>query len=195
MRVPDVLLGGNHRDICAWRHEEALKITRERRPDLFDTANLTEEDRTSLARMDFADQIIAELKTLGICAARMEFFAEKQYAKEWFSHIIPSEAQSTAKRSCLSSKRHIGFLYRAFAEGHAHTCDSIEVRDRAILYFDREQVGLHIDHAEVISSEFMQSHPCALLTAADYSICIASQKRTGMPLYFYRFQSHKPARV
>lgn len=36
MKVPEVLLGGNHADIETWRHEEALKITRERRPDLFE---------------------------------------------------------------------------------------------------------------------------------------------------------------
>ena len=33
-RVPDVLLSGNHREIAAWRKEEALKRTRENRPDL-----------------------------------------------------------------------------------------------------------------------------------------------------------------
>jgi tRNA (guanine37-N1)-methyltransferase len=33
-RVPDVLLSGNHAAIAAWRHEEALRRTAERRPDL-----------------------------------------------------------------------------------------------------------------------------------------------------------------
>src|SRR6266496_6294 len=33
-RVPDVLLSGNHAEIAAWRKEEALKRTRENRPDL-----------------------------------------------------------------------------------------------------------------------------------------------------------------
>lgn len=32
--IPEVLLGGNHRAIAAWRHDEALRLTRERRPDL-----------------------------------------------------------------------------------------------------------------------------------------------------------------
>ena len=32
--VPEVLLGGDHKKIAAWRHEQALKITTERRPDL-----------------------------------------------------------------------------------------------------------------------------------------------------------------
>lgn len=34
LRVPDVLLSGNHKKIEAWRDEQALKRTEERRPDL-----------------------------------------------------------------------------------------------------------------------------------------------------------------
>lgn len=33
-KVPDVLLSGNHSKIRDWRHEQAVKITKERRPDL-----------------------------------------------------------------------------------------------------------------------------------------------------------------
>ena len=36
MKVPDVLLSGHHEAIENWRHEQALKRTRERRPDLLD---------------------------------------------------------------------------------------------------------------------------------------------------------------
>jgi len=32
--IPEVLLGGNHKAIAAWRRAEALRLTRERRPDL-----------------------------------------------------------------------------------------------------------------------------------------------------------------
>ena len=38
MEVPEVLLGGNHAAIAAWRHEEALRATLRHRPDLFDAA-------------------------------------------------------------------------------------------------------------------------------------------------------------
>ena len=34
-RVPEVLLTGHHKNIETFRHEEAVKITQERRPDLF----------------------------------------------------------------------------------------------------------------------------------------------------------------
>ena len=35
-KVPDVLMSGNHKLIEAWRHEQAVKRTEERRPDLLD---------------------------------------------------------------------------------------------------------------------------------------------------------------
>jgi tRNA (guanine37-N1)-methyltransferase len=34
MEVPEVLLSGDHQKIAAWRREQALKITKENRPDL-----------------------------------------------------------------------------------------------------------------------------------------------------------------
>jgi len=36
MNVPEILFSGDHGKIAEWRHEQALKRTRERRPDLLD---------------------------------------------------------------------------------------------------------------------------------------------------------------
>jgi len=36
MKVPDVLLSGNHAEIARWRAEQARLRTQERRPDLFE---------------------------------------------------------------------------------------------------------------------------------------------------------------
>ena len=36
MKVPDVLVNGNHEEIRKYRYEEQLKRTREKRPDLLD---------------------------------------------------------------------------------------------------------------------------------------------------------------
>ncbi len=44
MRVPEVLLSGDHERIKVWRREMSLKLTRETRPDLFSKARLTEEE-------------------------------------------------------------------------------------------------------------------------------------------------------
>ena len=43
--VPEVLLSGNHAQISRWRHEQAILRTLERRPELLDKANLSEEER------------------------------------------------------------------------------------------------------------------------------------------------------
>jgi tRNA (guanine37-N1)-methyltransferase len=45
MKVPDVLLSGNHRLIEEWREKEALKRTWERRPDLLHEYPLTEKQK------------------------------------------------------------------------------------------------------------------------------------------------------
>ncbi|HET6439617.1 MAG TPA: tRNA (guanosine(37)-N1)-methyltransferase TrmD [Anaeromyxobacter sp.] len=44
MKVPLVLLSGDHRRIERWRRRESLRATRERRPDLFERLRLTEGD-------------------------------------------------------------------------------------------------------------------------------------------------------
>ena len=38
LEVPSVLLSGNHKNIDKWRYEESIKITKERRPDLYKKA-------------------------------------------------------------------------------------------------------------------------------------------------------------
>jgi len=43
-RVPAVLLSGHHANIEKWRREQSLLRTRERRPDLLEKAELTEEE-------------------------------------------------------------------------------------------------------------------------------------------------------
>src|SRR5690606_1861523 len=37
--IPSVLTSGNHGEIEKWRHQQALKLTRERRPDLLPDAD------------------------------------------------------------------------------------------------------------------------------------------------------------
>jgi len=49
MRVPEVLLSGDHETIRRWRHREALKKTARNRPDLIDVGLLDEEDRQLLS--------------------------------------------------------------------------------------------------------------------------------------------------
>ncbi|MBO8155260.1 MAG: tRNA (guanosine(37)-N1)-methyltransferase TrmD [Bacillaceae bacterium] len=44
LKVPDVLVSGNHQKIEEWRRKESLKRTFERRPDLLDEIELTEKE-------------------------------------------------------------------------------------------------------------------------------------------------------
>lgn len=46
--VPDILRSGNHAAIARWRRKESLRRTLERRPDLLEAAELSEEDRVLL---------------------------------------------------------------------------------------------------------------------------------------------------
>lgn len=46
--VPDVLLSGNHADVARWRRRQALVRTRQRRPDLFDRLDLSDDDKKLL---------------------------------------------------------------------------------------------------------------------------------------------------
>jgi len=48
LRVPDVLLSGNHAEIARWRRHQSLLRTRARRPDLLDRANLSTEEKQRL---------------------------------------------------------------------------------------------------------------------------------------------------
>ncbi len=51
MTVPDVLTSGNHAKIDEWRDEQGLKRTLERRPDLLETAVLSDQQKKLLARL------------------------------------------------------------------------------------------------------------------------------------------------
>ena len=54
--VPDVLLSGHHAAIDVWRRHEQLRRTLKRRPDLLDSAILSDDDRS------FVDCLIRECK-------------------------------------------------------------------------------------------------------------------------------------
>ncbi len=45
MEVPEVLINGDHARIAAWRREQSLRVTAERRPDLLNSADLTDKER------------------------------------------------------------------------------------------------------------------------------------------------------
>lgn len=52
MDVPETLLSGDHERIRLWRRRQALLRTKERRPDLLASADLSDEDRRLLAESE-----------------------------------------------------------------------------------------------------------------------------------------------
>src|SRR5947207_4838410 len=52
-RVPDILLSGRHENVARWRRKEALRRTRQRRPDLFARLDLSSKgDQKILRELD-----------------------------------------------------------------------------------------------------------------------------------------------
>jgi len=47
-KVPEVLMSGNHANIAKWRRSMALKVTKAKRPDLLNSAQLTEKEKSEI---------------------------------------------------------------------------------------------------------------------------------------------------
>ena len=58
--VPEVLLSGHHGKIARWRRKEALRRTRDRRPDMLERFPLTKEDRQLLEELRAEEQETGE---------------------------------------------------------------------------------------------------------------------------------------
>ncbi|WP_302610079.1 tRNA (guanosine(37)-N1)-methyltransferase TrmD [uncultured Mitsuokella sp.] len=51
MAVPEILLSGDHAKIREWRHQQSLRMTKEKRPDLLEKKELSEKDREFLRKI------------------------------------------------------------------------------------------------------------------------------------------------
>jgi len=51
MEVPEILLSGDHAKIKAWRRQESLRATKRFRPDLLETADLTDKEKQMLEEL------------------------------------------------------------------------------------------------------------------------------------------------
>ena len=57
MKVPDVLMSGNHEDIRRWRRKSALEKTLRNRPDLLHQAELSKDDKELLAEIAESNEL------------------------------------------------------------------------------------------------------------------------------------------
>ncbi len=156
MRVPGVLQGGNHADIVAWRREQSLEITLDRRPEMLETAPLTENDRRLLARLRRSKELIA---LLGEIAVRMDFSEADAFAKRWFAVFVPEENRKAAKKQCFSGRRHVGYLWQAFTMGFApaEKVDKLpEMTGAGFLFVPDDAVLIQITALEKLNPDALQ---------------------------------------
>ena len=163
MRVPGVLQGGNHADIVAWRREQSLEITLDRRPEMLETAPLTENDRRLLARLRRSKELIA---LLGEIAVRMDFSEADAFAKRWFAVFVPEENRKAAKKQCFSGRRHVGYLWQAFTMGFApaEKVDKLpEMTGAGFLFVPDDAVLIQITALEKLNPNALQQIPSYIL--------------------------------
>lgn len=163
MRVPGVLQGGNHADIVAWRREQSLEITLDRRPEMLETAPLTENDRRLLARLRRSKDLIA---LLGEIAVRMDFSEADAFAKRWFAVFVPEENRKAAKKQCFSGRRHVGYLWQAFTMGFApaEKVDKLpEMTGAGFLFVPDDAVLIQITALEKLNPDALQQIPSYIL--------------------------------
>ena len=163
MRVPGVLQGGNHADIVAWRREQSLEITLDRRPEMLETAPLTENDRRLLARLRRSKELIA---LLGEIAVRMDFSEADAFAKRWFAVFVPEENRKAAKKQCFSGRRHVGYLWQAFTMGFApaEKVDKLpEMTGAGFLFVPDDAVLIQITALEKLNPDALQQIPSYIL--------------------------------
>ena len=51
VKVPDVLISGHHKNILKWKREQALLVTKKKRPDMLEKAELSKEDISFLEQI------------------------------------------------------------------------------------------------------------------------------------------------
>ena len=63
--VPPILLSGDHGKVSLWRRKEALRRTRDRRPDMYEKLDLTsKQDRKLLAQMEAEELATGDSETM-----------------------------------------------------------------------------------------------------------------------------------
>ena len=83
VEVPEVLLSGDHKKIAQWRREQALLATARLRPDLLDTADITEGERKWLREKLIN---IETLSLLDLQPSQFYISEEKLCAvRQWFN--------------------------------------------------------------------------------------------------------------
>ena len=115
--VPEPLLGGDHAEIVKWRRAKALELTRRRRPDLLESAALSDGDRACLAALEARERLTAALDAAGVPWTALEPHQAEQFERDWLAAFVPAENQKRARQKCLPRRTAAGGLEQAFRLG------------------------------------------------------------------------------
>ena len=184
MCVPSVLQGGNHADIVAWRREQSLEITLNRRPEMLETAPLTENDQRLLARLRRSKELIA---LLGEIAVRADFSEADAFAKRWFAVFVPEENRKAAKKQCFSGRRHVGYLWQAFTMGFApaEKVDKLpEMTGVGFLFVPDDAVLIQITALEKLNPDALQQIPSYILVNQTLSETYVQTGKANIGAYY-----------
>jgi tRNA (guanine37-N1)-methyltransferase len=112
--VPEVLLSGNHAAIAKWRHEESLRRTAERRPDLlaaWGSAGATEDQvEIQPASLDDAGEILTLQRAAYVQEARLYGELEIPPLQDGLADVRARLARSTAWKA-VAGTRIVGAVY------------------------------------------------------------------------------------
>ena len=192
-RAPEVLLGGNHADIVAWRREKSLDLTLERRPELLETAPLSDADRDVLARLRRAREVEAILAEHGVAFERQDLQAADRFPKAWFAAFVPEENRRAAKKQCFSGRRHVGYLWQAFsmgfipgsADGDAALAAWREDRpERCALYLPDDGLLYEVDNAAALDGDALAALRHCILADAALTRTLVVPGRRGLGPYY-----------
>ena len=192
-RAPEVLLGGNHADIVAWRREKSLDLTLERRPELLETAPLSDADRDVLARLRRAREVEAILAEHGVAFERQDLQAADRFPKAWFAAFVPEENRRAAKKQCFSGRRHVGYLWQAFsmgfipgsADGDAALAAWREDRpERCALYLPDDGLLYEVDNAAALDGDALAALRCRILADAALTRTLVVPGKRGLGPYY-----------
>lgn len=114
-RVPEVLLSGNHRKVAAWRLEQSLRRTEERRPDLYAryqakealVRQLSREKRNHIHMMESLSRGYAEILYVSQAVYIKSLKSEKDIKKREQSENIEVLLYDRRNKICMVSARDI----------------------------------------------------------------------------------------
>lgn len=166
LTVPEPLLGGNHAEIVKWRRGAALELTRARRPDLLETANLSPEDRRWLDGLAARERLTAALDAAGVAWTALDAVESAAYERAWLEAFVPVENLRGARRKCLDRKGNRGGLEQAFLLGLLPEAELAALAGAGVAFLPRFRTGVRVEALEALAAMAEPAPDGLLLTDA-----------------------------